>query len=517
MKKRILPLLMALCLTLSLVPMALAAEDQPDTITLPNGEVREIPNAELDPIMPAGVSDLEVDEEGYYVIKDEKDFGLVAQSEWYANKKFRVKGDLNLTELGKTVNEWGGYISYFYGTLEGVEGTYGGEVRYPKITGIPNNCALIYAIIGGTIKNLIFEHEIDNTTKEKGSASFITFMPSTLGGKGYHLTMENVTVTGSISLTGSDQSNYAPFVYCAPPGGITMTGCVNEADITGSIYGSVFYGYYPLYTGSACQYKFDKCVNSGDVTMQYAGMFFGNSSSIEGKVGNLYLEITDCENNGEIRGTSGAKHFAAPVSEFENKMEEVETFLQGTASTTTQPNNMTLHKVEGSLPFTGEKLTGLGVTVSGSDISITRPSDEGAVDHYVVSVMTYVNLWYPDANRFYGTDRVVISETISKVGLPDGNIQSELKAYGLADEGVGEFEGFIGDYEVYKDNGVCYYLISNDPRSDGFARYVSNATGTDGKPIGGGTKAAEYVTVYAYGPGSALLDSFTLDLTLPKE
>lgn len=46
MKKRILPLLMALCLTLSLVPMALAAEDQPDTITLPNGEVREIPTLE---------------------------------------------------------------------------------------------------------------------------------------------------------------------------------------------------------------------------------------------------------------------------------------------------------------------------------------------------------------------------------------------------------------------------------------------------------------------------------------
>ena len=43
MKKRFLSLLTAICLTLTLTPVAFAEEAQPDTITLPNGEVREIP------------------------------------------------------------------------------------------------------------------------------------------------------------------------------------------------------------------------------------------------------------------------------------------------------------------------------------------------------------------------------------------------------------------------------------------------------------------------------------------
>lgn len=40
MKKRLLSLLMAMCLMATMVPAAFAADtDQPDTITLPNGEV----------------------------------------------------------------------------------------------------------------------------------------------------------------------------------------------------------------------------------------------------------------------------------------------------------------------------------------------------------------------------------------------------------------------------------------------------------------------------------------------
>lgn len=53
MKKKILSLLTALCLMLSLVPAALAVEEGPDVLTLPNGDTYEIPDLEL-----AGAEDL---------------------------------------------------------------------------------------------------------------------------------------------------------------------------------------------------------------------------------------------------------------------------------------------------------------------------------------------------------------------------------------------------------------------------------------------------------------------------
>ena len=516
MKKRFLSLLTAICLTLTLTPVAFAEEAQPDTITLPNGEVREIPNVDPNPIMAANISDLEVDKDGYYIIKDTNDLAKIAGNspEWYANRKFKITGDIDMAPRYSANAEWTGYIQYFYGTMEGVLGYYDGKEnpqRYPKIYNIPDNCAMIYAVIGGTIQNLTFEHKVNMETSEKGSASFITFMPSTLGGVGYHLTMKNVTTTGKISLTGSDQSNYAPFVYCAPKGGITMENCVNDADITGNIYGSVFHGYYPLYTGADCKYKFIDCVNNKNVTMQYAGMFFGNSSSIEGKVGSLYLNVTRCKNNGEIRGTSGAKLFAAPVSEFGSNMENVEIFLSSN-STVAQPAYMTLEHVDGNAPCIGEKLNNFGVAVNGNDIVITRPENETAVDHYVVSVNAYVNLWYPAINSFYGSDRVTVSEKISTEDLPAGNIKPDLKAYGFADTGVGTLAGISGDYFVYQYNDAYYYWVSNTEMDSGFARYVSSETGTDGKPVGGGTMAADYVTVVAYGDGGAILDSVTVTL-----
>lgn len=258
MKKRFLSLLMALCLMLSLAPAAFAADNQPDTIALPNGEVREIPDiTPADTPMSMSINNTSGTT---YTITSEAQFADLDASVWYGNNTIKIACDLNLADPAITKpSEWGGYIQYFYGTLEGVKGIYDetGVERDPIISGINNNCSFIYGIIGGTIQNLTFKHTINGTAGEGGSASFITFMPVNLDGHSYHLKMQNIAVTGSISLTGSDQSNYAPFVYCAPGGGLTMEGCVNSANITGSIYGSIFHGYYPLSTGTSCKYEFE--------------------------------------------------------------------------------------------------------------------------------------------------------------------------------------------------------------------------------------------------------------------
>ncbi|MFQ9409745.1 MAG: hypothetical protein ACLR1T_00075 [Evtepia gabavorous] len=55
-------LLMAMCLMATMVPAAFAADtDQPDTITLPNGEVREIPTVEF-PDAPATLAEIDSSE-----------------------------------------------------------------------------------------------------------------------------------------------------------------------------------------------------------------------------------------------------------------------------------------------------------------------------------------------------------------------------------------------------------------------------------------------------------------------
>lgn len=517
MKKRILSLLMALGLMLSLVPAAGAVGPQPDTITLPNGEVREIPTVER-PNAPATLA--ETDNSNVVVIDSITKFDSISKTEWYSGKTFKITTDLNLAESSKSVAEWGGYITYFYGNMIGEKA----DGTTPVISGIPNNCSLIYGIVGGSIENLIFAH---NATAENGSASFITFMPTRMSNAVMHLTMKNVKVTGSISLTGSDQSNYAPFLYAAPSGGLTMDGCVNDASITGSIYGSVFHGYYPMNVGATAPYQFINCVNNGDVTMQYAGMFFGNSSSMEGKVGReeLYLTIEGCKNNGVIRGTAGAKYFAAPVSEFGSGMQTVENMIKPVGpgevrGATTSPYAIEPVVLEGSGALcVGNELTGFSATLNGQDVTVTCPSDDSEIDYYVISVSAYTKLWDSSKNAFDGsTGRYTVSQKINKSATTAGqSFVPKLKVYGFADWNVGTADTSIivstvsgtKIYPVYKYNDERYYHMNNSVPGEGLTGYISNSV-ENGNPAGGGATAAEIVTVAAYQADGTMLENITV-------
>lgn len=500
MKKRFLSLLMAFCLMLSLAPAAFAADRQPDTITLPNGEVREIPTLEADAASYA-LADTQSTQQTIY-IKDEVAFDKVTDAEWRGNNKFIVTGDIHLENSTKTVAEWGGFIQYFCGELIGKKE----DGTTPVISGIPNNCALIYGIIGGKIENLVFNHG--------SNAAFITFMPVNSSSTPNSLEMTDVTVKGTISLTGSDQSNYAPFLYCAPQGGLTMTRCHNDATITGSIYGSVFHGYYPLFVGPSTPYKFIDCTNKKDVTMQYAGMFFGNSSSVEGKVGadNLYLTITDCKNNATIRGTSGAKYFAAPVAEFGSNMQAVEKVLNPTDPEAVQAaSHINVSQITGSGKIcTGNPLTGFGATLSGDTITVTRPSNEAKVDHYTVSVSAYVNLWYPalgESGEFFGTNRFTVSQTIKVSEMGSSNtFTPELKAYGFADYNFSGTGDIVAGHATLSKDGKSYYVVDFDYSED-FEQYVSTNLNEDGVPAADGAKAADIISVSAYDADGNLIDS----------
>ena len=527
MKKRLLSLLMAMCLMATMVPAAFAADtDQPDTITLPNGEVREIPTVEF-PDAPATLAEID-SSEVVTIDSVSKFFEINKQpTNWYSGKTFEITADLDFTNSPAPA-EWDGYIKYFYGNMIGKKA----DGSAPVISGIPNNCALIYGIVGGSIQNLTFDHKVDNSpnenNKEKGSASFITFMPTTMTGATQHLTMKNITVTGDITLTGSDQSNYSPFIYAAPSAGLTMENCTNDAKITGSIYGSVFHGYYALFVGESAPYQFINCVNNGDVTLLYAGMFFGNSSSLEGKVGRneLYLTIADCENNGKIRGTAGARYFAAPVSEFGSGMDAVEDMIKPLADGEQRAETQSPYAIEpvvlgekGAL-YEGHSLDGFSATLNGYDITVNCPSDavekESGVAYYMTSVSTYVNAWDSFQNMFNGTDRVTVSQKMAVNDIQNNSFQPTLKAYGFADDGVGTYKLTVSgedSYRVYTYNDGLYYRISNEADDNGFANFVSNELGENG-PVGGGAKDAEIVTVSAFNKDGMMVDSITL---LPEE
>ena len=508
-------MLMAMCLMATMVPAAFAADtDQPDTITLPNGEVREIPTVEF-PDAPATLAETNSNE--VETIDSVAKFFEINEdpTNWYSNKTFEITTDLDFTN-SPTPAEWGGYIQFFRGTLNGNGHT---------IRGLANNRALIYGIIGGTIQDLTFEH---NATAENGSASFITFMPAKMDGVDQHLTMKNVKATGSISLTGSDQSNYAPFLYAAPRGGLTMEECVNDASITGSIYGSVFHGYYPLFYGPGAPYTFKDCVNNGEVTMQYAGMFFGNSSSMEGVVGRdeLYLTISGCKNNGKIRGTTDAKYFAAPVAEFGSNMDDVEAALEPAPANAIVTGSVDIAPIyvekiggTGSL-CEKEPLTGFGASLDedGITLNITRATTEGLseVHHYTVAISAYVNMWDTTTNSFEGTDRYTVSKDYAVESFAEGvtTFDADLLVYGFADMEVGSYveppEGI--DFGMRKDsNGTLYYEVDRESGAEPFELYVSNQKDENG-PVGNGTKAAEIVTVAAYTESGVMLDCVTVDL-----
>ena len=154
MKKRLLSLLMAMCLMATMVPVAFAAEtDQPDTITLPNGEVREIPTVEF-PDAPETLA--EIDSSEVVEIDSIKTFDGIPTTDWYSGKTFKITTDLDLADSTKTVEEWGGFIKYFYGNMIGEKA----DGTTPVISGIPNNRGFIYGIVGGTIENLTFHHMI---------------------------------------------------------------------------------------------------------------------------------------------------------------------------------------------------------------------------------------------------------------------------------------------------------------------------------------------------------------------
>jgi hypothetical protein len=497
------------------------AEGSVDTITLPNGEVREIET--IEPAVTAlltslhsaesTLSDAENEEDeignaGTVNINSLSDFKKISTADWYSNKTFVIKRDLDVSSLFDDDDEWTGAITYFLGKIVGQKKANG---QYPTISGIPTNCAFIYGIIGGNIENINFDYG--------DSAAFITLLPIKYGSTSYPLTVKNVTVTGSIALTGSDQSNYSPFVYCASTGGLVMEDCISNVTMSGPIYGSVFYGYYPIQNAN---YSFINCINNGAVNFNYAGMFFGNSTNIESKLSsnNITLTIQGCENRAPISGVQGAKYLAAPVTSDAftsgSSMDAVEQELTGKST-----ENELIEAIQSTVD--GILISGVTPTFSAAidndgTIVITPPTStaegESVIDYYDVSIGVYVNLWDNVNNEFFGTDRVSKKARIYASEFEGASAKSTgIKVLDFCDSNLIEGGDSLADCkEVTTEAGETYYVVNNtiDRYEGRFKLFISSNVDTNGTPTGDGTKSAQFVTVSAYGTDGKLISIYNV-------
>lgn len=497
MKKRILTSLLSLCLVVGLFPTAaFAVETTRPTTIWAHGEEVELPVVDRVETVAndeaAAISDSGIRTNQEIIISSIDDFNRVLSDEWKGNNTFILTGDLDLSQAHKSAQEWGGYIDFFDGTLIGV-----GDPA-PKIYGFDNNTYLIYGMIKGTIENVQLELS--------GNAGAIYYMPATysdpLPDDYYSVTMEDVTVNGYVSLTAADQSNYSPFAYAANTGDFTMKNCVNNADITGDIYGAVFHGYYALNTQGT--YTFDHCVNNGDVKLRNTAMFFGNPSTMNDKMNDgLKVVIKDCENNGILDGSISAHYFVPTLNSQEFAASDT-ALIQMENSLLTGDNRITGN---GSLFPSGQQENALTASIDEEDQSISFSyTGTDAVDHFVVSVGSYIQRWNTMTEEWDGTARYSVTEEIDAVANQK-DYTANVKFYGVIDRYYGFETGIeiAGNAVDEDEQGNRYYVIIPEKLAEDnlFECYAT-------KDKNGGCAGPDFATVSAVAADGQILSFCTL-------
>lgn len=505
MRKKVLSLLTAACLTLSLAPAAFAAdtggewytvpENAPTAITRPDGEMVEIKD-----FAPAAVPTSSIDNPVEIGSVDE-----FMEQEWLSGGYYKLTADLDFSDISQPQDAWTAVISGFYAHLDGDGHT---------ISGIWSDKYLFDNCVGGTIENLTFD--VGN------EAAFLMFGPATMAGAYTDLTMRNIDVVGSVQLTSANQSNYSPFIYAAH-GNFTMEDCTNYADITGVTYASVFYGYSTVMGGKT---TFRNCVNHGDVNLTYGALFFGNPAYLTDAYTsehNVSVDIIGCHNYGTIRSLSTEPHYfvtdvGGGLSNFSQAME---------AKLTAEENNTALtlggictddlctnkDKTHDGKLYHGTAPEGLTLSL-GEDQSliVTRATNEqeAGIAYYEVAVSSYVNVYTKQNGKLVkrGTEQRSVSELLFTDEDTGNTITSNVKYYGFADAGIGAYQTNIEGWDVVQVNGQNYYEIGEEEAGSitypGDKVYVSDNSVVSGEFVGSAAPAQK-AAVFAYGDNDELI------------
>ena len=492
------------------------------TLAMPDGEIFEIQNAELAPGQDLSAINLEVDLAA--PLSNAADAGDIPAAGYDGEgtnaNPYRVYTGEGLLALGEKFESTAMKISriYLVGTIDmtGIDvpkgyifRNFAGLIqRDPAagpavIKGLPANVSLVYNWFMGNMA--YFDVDLD------GQPSRLARMPGTIGGEYSLLNMQNINVysgsTGTdgrktVELTQADtQANYSPFIFTTG-GEFTMKNCANYADISSSSYGSVFYGYYPIASGMI---TFTNCVNYGEITMRHAAMFFGNNTVFPGS--SLYafhqedpdqnmIQFIGCENRGSIRGSQSAYLFSTRAAGDDAVSDAYEGYLR-----TMGCNKGTVSVLDNEL--------GMKLYADDQGNLTMKPAAEGKnVDHYVVSVYSYVNVFKTVDQSRYGTTRFGTQETLS-----NGNTTITLKKYGVCDYPLGTTgmnpSGLIAGMKVVEYDGKHYYWLDSSKPGDFYYKVNSgDEAGIKSSP--------DIVTLAAYDANGKLLGTVS-DETKPAE
>lgn len=527
-RRKLAAIVMATVMILTMVPTAYAGEidatattvDQPTTIWAHGQEV-EVPV--IDPVVGTdnvGVNAIaatttRTNQE--IVINNITDFNNVTDLEWRAGNTFILKCDIDLgqTTENDSISDWQGYIPYFDGKIIGQKDN--GE--QPVIYGFKENTYLIYGIVHAEISNI--------TLQMDGRAGALSYMPTVYTDTGYaddyySVELDNVNVKGNVYLTESDQSNYSPFVFAANKGDFTMKNCTNSANITGDIYGAVFHGYYSMYAST--DYTFENCTNDGIIKMRNAAMFFGNPSTMNQKLSGddpLMINISGCKNTNLIAGTQSAHYFVPSLNGKDYSDSDVA--LKAMENKITNPTDP-LVVVSGAGKLCGGLTSNLTADIDDQTQSITfsYKNGESVVDHYLVTVSSYLNRWntsYYDnstgsiTSDWDGTTRYSLSETIAKDIQKNGEYEAQLKYYGACDitYPYASIQLISGNLVYIDSSSNGYYVIDQDilGEDESITCYATRAE-NNGVPAGGGCTKPSFATVYAIAEDGSILDFVTL-------
>ena len=509
MRKKVLSLLTALCLTATLAPAAFAAEDSTNAWTA----IRETNDPEVvfvaddlpenNAIAPINSTVLPGDgtEENPFRIYTVEDFELLCDFTQNYIGYIYVSLETDL-DLGGRPDNGGYYIYYFDGVFNGNGHT---------ISGINADTYLFYQWHAGEIRDLT----LDLAGKAATLVGTSFRVTSASDPYGYGTTkLSGITVRSEqpISVDGPAYNNYSFFLYSSGPY-FTMEDCVNYADLNGDIYGSPFYGYYPLplsgYPEDG-QITVMNCVNHGNVSLRYAGFVFGNPTGLEDQ---RKVSISNLKNYGKFSGTESTHAFCSDanvssiVSSYENGgyFAQVENKIMDTSQ-------MELFCNEQGCPHEGQQGS-FGNEVEtwfslerNTNMSFTINVGDGAPDdvaYYEVTGFTYVQIFDKDGKEWKGTSRIGMSQQFA--ANADSKTTTLLRDAAIHDGGSKPTSSYTIDETIglYLDmTNNTYWLDNNKAVQSSQFEYTQYLNQNQ-------TPGTAYWTVYAsaYGADGELLAS----------
>ena len=214
---------------------------------------------------------------------------LVNEGNNFANKTVVLNADIDLaghawTPIGSGVAGADGITSGgFFGTFDGNNHVI---IRLTTVSDESEAAAAggLFAVVGGTVENLILEQAAVTTNKGEGIAAAVSVL--------YNGTVSNVITAGG-SVSGN--KGVGGVVGRLYSGGV-ITGCENYASVAATTSGGGIVG-QAYYSREDLTINISACINYGDVTSDYAA---GGITSLT--PGN----ITQCYNFGDITAATVA-------------------------------------------------------------------------------------------------------------------------------------------------------------------------------------------------------------------